>query len=182
MSRKLTAQQRAWAKHYIVDYNATQAAISAGYKSAGASSRGYELSHNPLVMQYVERLTAKLNKKLEIDALYVKQRLVDIDNLDVRDILGSDGLFLSTDKWPDNWCKSISSFEISCDKNDAGKIIGQKIKWPDKLKNLELLGKHISVRAWDSASAPGTDDSPPLQIIFETSKAKGDIRVTNADP
>ncbi len=182
MARRLTAQQKAWAKYYIVDYNATQAAISAGYKSAGASSRGYDLTHNALVMAYVERLTAKLNQKLEIDALYVRQRLVDIDNLNVRDILTRNGLFLPVQAWPEQWCKSISSFEISYDKNDDSKIISHKIKWPDKIKTLELLGRHISIGAWDTSSTLTTDESPTLQIIFESAPAKGDIRVTNAGP
>ena len=38
----------------------------------------------------------------------------------------------------------------------------KKIKWPDKLRNLELLGKHVDIKAWDGEQ---TGDNSPIQKV-----------------
>ncbi len=153
-NRALTKQQELWAKEYVIDFNATRAAIEAGYAEGSASTRGYELSHNPVVGVYIAKLMRKTNKRLEIDADYVRRRLVEIDQRDLLDIMDDDGNILPVKQWPLVWRQSINAIEIGAlvrAKDDPDKLIRcvEKLKMPDTLRNLDLLGKHIDVRAWD---------------------------------
>ena len=91
----------------------------------------------------------------DVDANYVLNRLIDIDQMDVLDIF-DDAMenLLPLNLWPKAWRQSISSVEVNeiHDFIDGDKVnIGllKKIKWPDKVKNLELIGKHTSIKAWD---------------------------------
>lgn len=165
-ARRLTEQQKLWAKNYVANgYNATKAAISAGYAEKYASSRGYECSHNALVLQYVAELVAKIDEKLDIDATYVRDALHSIDNMRWSDVYDEDGVLLPMHQWPDAWQK-----------------YSRKGEMPDKLKNLELLGKHVDVKAWDKDANDSKGPAEPLHITFEVAEAKADVRVTNAKP
>lgn len=154
MARRLTEQQRLWARYYVVDFNATKAAREAGYTEHSAATQGYTLSHNPIVGLYVAELMAKRNKRIDINADYVLRRLIEIDTLDVLDIIDDEGDLIPIRKWPKAWRTSISGIELKelfSAKGDTNAIL-KKIKWPDKPRNLEMLGKHIDVRAWDKDS------------------------------
>lgn len=181
INRNLSKQQKLWARYYISNsFNATQAAIDAGYGRTGASTRGYEFSHNSVVVDYVCTLVNKRNKRLDIKAERVLRRIIEIDELDLIDITGNEGQLLPVDRWPKSWRTSISAVEVA-ELNGRG--VMRKIKLPDKLRNLELLGKHIDVQAWKGdARDSGADSPPPLQISFDSAEPKGDVRTTNANP
>lgn len=87
----------------------------------------------------------------KIDARYVLKRLHDIDNLDVLDIMEDDlKSFKKLSEWPKVWRISVSGIDLMTmaqGDTDIDSII-KKIKWPDKTKNLELLGKHVGVNAF----------------------------------
>jgi phage terminase small subunit len=81
----LTPKQQRFVEEYLIDLNATQAAIRAGYSEKTAKSIGQENLQN---------LTSKQSKKLKTkrrtnpnDAAYVLKRLVEIDQMDVLDIM-----------------------------------------------------------------------------------------------
>ncbi|MDR5611369.1 MAG: terminase small subunit, partial [Arsenophonus sp.] len=50
--------------------------------------------------------------------------------------------------WPKVWRTTLSGFDIAAIRVDGAEALLKKIKWPDKIKNLELLGKHVSVQAF----------------------------------
>ena len=73
--------------------------------------------------------------------------------MDLLDILDDDMSIKPLSKWPKVWRQSLSGFDIAEMFEGAGKerdLVGlmKKIKWPDKVKNLELLGKHVAVSAF----------------------------------
>lgn len=185
--KTLTEQKKLWARYYVVDFNATKAAVSAGYAVSGANTRGYELSHDPLTLAYVYELTQRINKRIDVDADYIRARLAEIDQLDLGDLLGDDGRVLPIKEWPKSWRISISGVDFgdlvqaSSDPDDTRMIqMLKKIKWPDKSKNLELLGRHIDVGAWQRDPEAHKGDPEPMTINFKVSKAKADVKVTNA--
>ena len=69
--------------------------------------------------------------------------------MDFIDILEEDGSFRPVSIWPKVWRTYLSGIDIA-EMSVEGQIAGvlKKIKWPDKVKNLELLGKHINVQAF----------------------------------
>lgn len=146
---KLTEKQELFVREYLKDLNATQAAIRAGYSENSANVEGSRLLTNANIQQAVAELKAERNKELKVDAKYVLNRLLDIDQLDVLDILDPNGCIKPVNEWPKPWRQNISLFEIAGDENQ-GQVV--KLKFPDKVKNLELIGRHIEVGAWVTSS------------------------------
>ena len=145
---KLTDKQELFCREYLVDLNATQAAIRAGYSENTASEQGARLLVNVKVQNYIQELKQQRNDRNKIDADYVLKRLVEIDQMDILDILAPSGDFLPIKEWPRTWRTTLSGLDIAIIGSGDTEAIMKKIKWPDKVKNLELLGKHVSVQAF----------------------------------
>ena len=76
----LTPKQGMFCKEYLVDLNATQAAIRAGYSENTASEMGYENLTKPHIAEYVQGLMNKRSKRVEIDADWVLNGIKDLTN------------------------------------------------------------------------------------------------------
>ena len=97
------------------------------------------------------------SKRIEVTSDYVLNRLVEIDQMDCLDIIGNDGGIKPVSDWPKIWRQFISGFDVADifeGQGDERKLVGllKKIKWPDKVKNLELIGRHINVQAFADKS------------------------------
>jgi phage terminase small subunit len=68
---KLTAKQEMFCKEYLIDLNATQAAIRAGYSVNAARQQGAENMAKPVILERVQDLMAKRSKKVGVDAEWV---------------------------------------------------------------------------------------------------------------
>ncbi|AVZ04260.1 terminase small subunit [Acinetobacter pittii] len=131
---------------YLIDLNATQAAIRAGYSEKTANEIGAENLAKPSIAKAIQDALKERSERVQIDADYVLKRLVEIDQMDVLDIMDDDGNVKPLRDWPKIWRQYISNIETISMDDGEGWL--KKIKWPDKVKNLELLGKHISVGAF----------------------------------
>lgn len=152
----LTDKQEMFCREYLVDLNATQAATRAGYSQKTANRMGSENLSKPDVAKRITELKSARNERTEVNADYVLHRLVEIDQMDVLDILEDDGGLKRVHEWPKVWRTTLSGLDIltsvtNFDETTIENIL-KKIKWPDKVKNLELLGKHISVQAFREQS------------------------------
>ena len=149
----LTAKQQRFVVEYLFNLNATQAAIRAGYAAKGAKDQAYQLMQRPVIAAAIKEAMEARNQRTQVDADYVLNRLTEIDQMDLLDILDDDMSIKPLSKWPKVWRQSLSGFDIAEMFEGVGKerdLIGlmKKIKWPDKVKNLELLGKHVNVNAF----------------------------------
>ncbi|MDR5859416.1 terminase small subunit [Halomonas eurihalina] len=169
----LTARQSRFVDEYLVDLNATQAAIRAGYSEKTASRIGPQLLGKTCVADAIEKRKALRSERTQVDADYVLHRLVEIDQMDVADILADDGSILPVREWPQSWRRTLSGLDVAelwdgqgAEREQIGLL--KKIKWPDKVKNLELLGKHVDVQAWrerhDHSSEDGSMTPKPTTI------------------
>ncbi|EAB7527721.1 TPA: terminase small subunit [Salmonella enterica] len=165
----LTDKQEMFCREYLIDLNATQAAIRAGYSAKTANRTASENMSKPDIQSRIAELKAKRNEDVSINSRYVLARLVEIDQMDVLDILTSTGELKPVAEWPKVWRTTLSGLdvvEMSSEGNTAALL--KKIKWPDKVKNLELLGKHIDVNAFketvDHKSSDGTMTPKPTII------------------
>ena len=153
MARKLTDKQQRFVEEYLIDLNATQAAIRAGYSSRTADSQAVQLLRKTQVQEAIAAGKQERSEKTAIDATYVLNRLIEIDQMDVLDIMDDDGNMLPVSNWPKVWRTTLSGMDINRLKtigegDEAVESVLQKIKWPDKVKNLELIGKHVEVQAF----------------------------------
>ena len=150
---KLTPKQQCFVDEYLIDLNGTQAALRAGYSEKTAGRQACELLEKTHIAEAIAEAKAKRSIKTSIDATYVLNRLVEIDQMDVLDILSDEGHMLPVSQWPKVWRTTLSGLDINRLKTigegeSAVESVLQKIKWPDKVKNLELIGKHVDVQAF----------------------------------
>lgn len=151
--KPLTAMQEAYAQEWIkCPENQTQAAINAGFSPKTAAVKASVMMRDERIQKRIAELMEERNKRLRVSADYVLLRLVEIDQMDVLDILNDDGSLKPITSWPRAWRISLTGLDISTtiqnfDEETAETIL-KKVKWPDKVKNLELIGKHVDVMAF----------------------------------
>ena len=142
----LTPKQQRFVEEYLIDLNATQAAIRSGYSEKTARDIGCENLAKPNIAKAIEEAQNKRQEQTQIDAAYVLKRLVEIDQMDVLDIMDDQMKIRPVNEWPKVWRQYVVNLE-NLELSD-GEGCFKKIKWPDKVKNLELLGRHVSVGAF----------------------------------
>ncbi|EHF5275091.1 terminase small subunit [Salmonella enterica] len=151
--KPLTAMQEAYAQEYTkCPENQTQAAINAGFSPNTAAVKASVMMRDERIQKRIAELMEERNKRLRVSADYVLLRLVEVDQMDVIDILNDDGTLKPIREWPKIWRTTLSGFDLSStimnmDETSIDTIL-KKIKWPDKVKNLELIGKHVDVNAF----------------------------------
>ncbi|WP_259280987.1 terminase small subunit [Citrobacter portucalensis] len=151
--KPITAMQEAYAQEYTkCPENQTQAAINAGFSPNTAAVKASVMMRDERIQKRIAELMEERNKRLRVSADYVLLRLVEIDQMDVLDILNDDGTLKPIREWPKIWRTTLSGFDLSStimnmDETSIETIL-KKIKWPDKVKNLELIGKHVDVNAF----------------------------------
>lgn len=152
--KPLTAMQEAYAQEYIkCPENQAQAAINAGFSPKSAHVKASIMMRDERIQKRIAELMAERNKRLRVSADYVLLRLVEIDQMDVLDILNDDMSIKPVSQWPKVWRQYLSGFDLADmfeGRGDNKELVGilKKIKWPDKVKNLELIGKHVDVNAF----------------------------------
>lgn len=163
---KLTAKQIRFVDEYLVDFNATQAAIRAGYKAKTAHVIGAENLRKPKIAEEIARRQKDLQRRTEISQDRVVKELARIAFADVTDyayvmqaIIERDGV-----KVPVESAVIKETYDLTDDQRAAIASIkqganGVEIKLHDKIKALELLGRHIGMFN-DKLSLSGTDGGP----------------------
>ncbi|EJJ7659385.1 terminase small subunit [Salmonella enterica] len=152
--KPLTAMQEAYAQEYTkCPENQTQAAINAGFSPNTAAVKASVMMRDERIQKRIAELMEERNKRLRVSADYVLLRLVETDQMDVIDILNDDMSIKPVSEWPKVWRQYLTGFELADmfeGRGDEKELVGilKKIKWPDKVKNLELIGKHVDVNAF----------------------------------
>lgn len=152
--KPLTAMQEAYAQEYTkCPENQTQAAINAGFSPNTAAVKASVMMRDERIQKRIAELMEERNKRLRVSADYVLLRLVEIDQMDVIDILYDDMSIKPVSEWPKVWRQYLTGFELADmfeGRGDEKELVGilKKIKWPDRVKNLELIGKHVDVNAF----------------------------------
>ncbi|NGE23928.1 terminase small subunit, partial [Klebsiella pneumoniae] len=109
----LTDKQEMFCREYLVDLNATQAAIRAGYSDKTARSVGNENLTKPDIEKRIQELMSSRSEQLKVDAEYVLKRLVEIDQMDVLDIMTDDMSIRPVSDWPASWRRYLSGFDLA---------------------------------------------------------------------
>lgn len=148
--KPLTPKQARFVDEYLIDLNATQAAIRAGYSAKTAEWIGPQLLGKSHVSSAIEAAKKARTKRTEVDADYVLKRMIEIDQMDVLDIMDDQMALKPVKEWPKVWRQYLSGFDVAEMFEGSGeqKLLAgvlKKIKWPDKVKNLELLGRHFGM-------------------------------------
>lgn len=150
----LNEKQLRFAQEYIVDLNATKAAIRAGYSENTAKQQGSRLLTNVDVQAVIAAGKGERSETTKVNAEWVLTRLTEEAVADVSDIYEENGNLKSVHDWPLIWRQGLAGsietkeeFEtVDGEKKSIGYVT--KIKTPDRIKRLELIGKHVDVQAF----------------------------------
>lgn len=105
---KLTPKQKRFVEEYVVDCNATQAAIRAGYSPKTAYSIGQENLKKPEVMKAIAEKQKKVSEKTEYDALAWRKDMLEYKKtLEQKVLLGDDEAAVETFTDPTNLMKCM---------------------------------------------------------------------------
>lgn len=147
VKESLEPMQLRYAEQYIIDFNGTKAAIRAGYAEPSAAQQSSRLLNNAKIQQYLQYLISDRSKRLQVTADKVVQEIAKIAFHNVQDLLDYlDGNVLFSDLEDMEFPEIIKSIEVKETLID-GVRVGQiaKIQVYDKVKALELLGKHTAL-------------------------------------
>lgn len=144
----MTPKQARFVDEYLIDLNATQAAIRAGYSKKTAEWIGPQLLGKTHVSEAVsERMKAR-EQRTEITQDRVLKELARLAFLDIRKAFDENGNLKHVKDLDDETAAAIAGMEVS--EINAGDVqIGslKKIKLSDKKGALELIGRHL--RMWN---------------------------------
>lgn len=146
----LTAKQSRFVDEYLLDLNATQAAIRAGYSGETADKQGPRLLAHPEVKGAIDAAMAARSEETKIDAAWVLKRLAAEAEADVADIYEPDGALKPLKDWPKIWRQGlVAGFDVEEIEVEGVKVgLIRKVKISDRVRRLELIGKHVNVQAF----------------------------------
>ena len=161
-SESLNPKQIAFVREYLIDLNATQAAIRAGYSPATAGQSGHEYLNIPKIAeaiavgkaQRLSRVNMTQDTVLEEMAALAKSSLDDYDIDDRGNVVLAEGA-------PRNAMAAVQSIKKKIRHDKDGVTYEVELRLWDKPGPLKLMGKHAGVRAFsDRVEHTGKDGAP----------------------
>ena len=155
----LSPRQELFVSEYLVDLNATQAAIRAGYSAKTARKQASRLLSNVDISQ---RITEKCQKQAANTGLSVERVLKEAMRLaffDIRKLTDSEGNPIPVHQLDADTAAAIQGLELATERgpdNESGPTIVRKYKIADKNSAIERLFKHLGLFEKDNKqSNPG---------------------------
>lgn len=166
----LTPKQARFVEEYLIDLNATQAAIRAGYSEKTAYSIGQENLNKPEIAAAIAAAQAERSQRTKIDADWVLKRLADEAMADIADLYDETGALKPVADWPEIWRKGlvagidvVEEFETVDGKKERVGVV-RKLRLSDRIKRIELIGRHVAVQAFrEKVSLENPDGTPAVQ-------------------
>ena len=171
---QLDAREQRFVEEYLLDLDPKRSAIAAGYAKTTASTKSFgwvskSKSTKPHVVAAIREALAERSERLKIEADWVLQRLIAEAEADLAAIYNKDGTLKLVDEWPVVWRKGlVTGLDVS-QLREGGEQIGTvtKIRMSDRIKRIELIGKHIDVQAFAERTQLGGIGGGPVKVKVE---------------
>lgn len=137
---KLTEKQKRFVDEYLIDLNATQAAIRAGYSPNTAEQIGYQLLQKTSVSNEIYRAMAERSKRTGISQDRVLQELAKMGFAKITDVVDPETAKINTSASEDDLA-CIQSIKIK--PNEWG--TEREVKMYDKRAALVDIGRHLGM-------------------------------------
>lgn len=148
--KKLTPKQRRFVDEYLIDLNATQAAIRAGYSPKTANEQGARLLANVSIAKAIQEARDKQQERTEITQDRVLLEYARIAFFDPRKLFRSDGSPKPVEELDADTAAALAGLEVREEFEGAGEnrtFVGytKKYKLANKLGALDSLAKHLGM-------------------------------------
>ena len=140
----MTQKQKRFIEEYLIDLNATQAAIRAGYSPDSAADIGSENLRKPDIRMHIDKKMAERSKRTGVNADRVVMELAKLAFVNAADVINTEDATLREDALVEDTA-AIQSVKVKVIPTQNGEGIEREIKMADKIKALELLGKHLGM-------------------------------------
>lgn len=141
----LTPKQDRFVREYLIDKNATQAAIRAGYSEASAHSAGPRLLDNVEIAAAISGNAKAVADKLDLSAERVLGAIAAIAFGDIRGMFDN-GRLMGPDEWDEATAAAVAGIEFETVSKGEGVVEHiAKVKRVDRLKALDMLARHLSL-------------------------------------
>lgn len=143
----LNNRQIKFIEEYLVDFNATQAAIRAGYSQRTAGSQGFDLLKKPEIQQAIKAKQKEAAHKSGITRDRIIAEVARIAFSDVRRLFDERGALKRLQDIDDDAAGAIAGIDVVEMNSDDGSapMFVKKIKLWDKNAALEKLLKHLGM-------------------------------------
>ena len=158
--KKLTPKQQKFCEEYLIDLNATQSAIRAGYSKKTAFIIGHENLKKPNIEKYIKKIMEKRGDSVGVTAKMVLDELQKMAFVSESDFYHDDGsckLLSELTKDQKSALKSYSVKSIPIGDGEYEDIPVFQVH--DKQKSLEMFMKHLGLYEKDNKQsiAPVTE-------------------------
>lgn len=142
----MTPRQEQFVAEYLVDLNATQAAIRAGYSAKWAASNIDKVLKNTEIQNAIQSSLSKRSEKTAVTADMVLRELARIAFADTRSLYREDGSMKLPHEMDDDTAAALAGVD-TFEETSGGALAGytRKVRRWEKTKALELLGKHLGM-------------------------------------
>lgn len=145
-AKKLTPKQSLFVKEYLVDLNAKQAAIRAGYSKKTAEVIGHENLSKPYLAAIIQEEMDKRSKRVEITADNVLNELAKLAFGNIKNLYDENGSLAHPQDLDDAVSATITEVtEKQVGSQEESVVLERKYKVADKKGSLELLGRHLKL-------------------------------------
>jgi phage terminase small subunit len=146
--REVTPKQERFIAEYLIDLNATQAAIRAGYSPKTAASQGERLLRNAEIQATVSAKQSQQLARADLTATRVLEEMRRLAFSDVRELFDEKGNLRPIHTLTPEQSACISGLEViikNAKAGDGATDTVHKVKVWDKPKVLDMLGKHFGI-------------------------------------
>lgn len=171
MALRLTDKQKKFINEYLIDLNATQAAIRAGYSKKNAFKIGSELLQKTTVRAQLQKKQAQREQRTEITQDKVLKELANIafaNGTDYTKVVKQNNELLVGIVPTEDLTEEQKSAVAGIKQTQTG----IEIKLNDKLKALELIGKHLGMFDEKPDSVDDIEDITPLAEMLRDNNDK----------
>ena len=140
----LTEKQRRFVDEYLIDLNATQAAIRAGYSVKTAREQASQNLTKLNIQQAISEKMAERSKRTGVNQDRIVLELAKIAFVNAADVIDSDDATIKAGATADDTA-AIQSVKVKVIPTKECEGVEREIRLNDKLKALELLGKHLGM-------------------------------------
>ena len=147
---KLTPKQQRFVDEYLIDLNATQAAIRTGYSKKTAGLSGHHNLKSPEVQQAIRAAMRERQERTEVTQDRVLQEYARLAFFDPRKLFHADGSPKPIEALDDDTAAALTGIDVREEYEGAGEervFVGytKKYRLANKMGALNSLAKHMGL-------------------------------------